>query len=119
MWVQTSVRNETVSKPWRIPGLSTSINRFKKLQKLNFYVSSNASNDSLCEAALDLKSLLLEEFVDAAGLSLVRVCVDDYYMIARIVQLAADISWKVVIKYTHSDDLWNPNTQDYDEPPII
>ncbi|KAM6492625.1 hypothetical protein JOM56_012349 [Amanita muscaria] len=36
MWVQTSVRNETVSKPWRIPGFSTSINQFKKLQYLNF-----------------------------------------------------------------------------------
>lgn len=54
-------------------------------------------NDSLAlrQEAFDLRSVLLEEFVYAVGPRLVRVCLDDYSMHAR---LAADmLGWEVVI----------------------
>ncbi|KIL57713.1 hypothetical protein M378DRAFT_27868 [Amanita muscaria Koide BX008] len=100
MWVKTSAGKETVSEPWRIPGVSTSISRFKQLQRLDFYVSSD---DSLRQTASDLRSFLLKEFVHA-GLTLVRLCLDDYSMFA---QLALDVGWDVVIMDNHGHDMWH------------
>ncbi|KAM6492719.1 hypothetical protein JOM56_012443 [Amanita muscaria] len=87
VWVQTSVGKKTISKPWRIPGLSTSISRFKQLQRLNFYVP----NDK--RAVSDLKSLLYQEFDHAVGLRLVRVCLGGYPMITRLER--DSFGWKI------------------------
>ncbi|KAM6492721.1 hypothetical protein JOM56_012445 [Amanita muscaria] len=97
MKVQTSVGKETVSKPWRISGVSTSVNQFKQLQRLDFYVySSDPSQDSLSEAAIDLRSFLLEEFV-IAGLREVRVYLDDHDWYARLSPYPDILSWEILL----------------------
>ncbi|KIL64904.1 hypothetical protein M378DRAFT_11227 [Amanita muscaria Koide BX008] len=75
MEVQTSVGDKTVSKPWRIPGLSTSINQFKQLRGLIFCVSSDNPTLTLREAEDDLHSVLFEEFAHVVGLSQARAYV--------------------------------------------
>ncbi|KAM6492724.1 hypothetical protein JOM56_012448 [Amanita muscaria] len=105
MRVQTSVGDKTVSKPWRIPGLSTSINQFKQLLGLSFYVwASDNSTLTLREAEDDLRSVLFEEFVHVVGLRQVQACLKACYIFA---QRAADIlDWEVESHNIDGDVYW-------------
>ncbi|KIL57710.1 hypothetical protein M378DRAFT_366212 [Amanita muscaria Koide BX008] len=100
--------------------------RFKQLQRLNFYVPSDASdaNDSLRQEVSDLKSVLYKE----RRLKLVLVCPDDYSMLVRLARegdsfekndnRCDEVSLHAADRLTFMFllDLWNPNTGRYDDP---
>ncbi|KAM6490042.1 hypothetical protein JOM56_014621 [Amanita muscaria] len=89
MRVQNSIVEGIASKPWRIPGLLTSISRFKQLRRLRFYVYDD---DSLHQVAMDLRPLLLNELVPACP-TLVAAFVNGSSVAAH---MALDSDWNVI-----------------------
>lgn len=86
---QTSAVQGTVSKPWRIPGVLTSMSRFKQLRRLGFYVSGD---DSLLHETMDLRSFVLEELVPACP-TVIGVVVYNHSEVAYVYRV--EYGWEI------------------------